>query len=57
MIQTLQLEWVYAAVYRSSADRNRALQLWMRFYIHQSHGSLGPQPPAGRLPAEVDQRA
>ena len=52
LIQTLQREWAYAAVYRSSAHRNRALQPWLRFYNHRrSHGSLGHQPPASRLPA------
>jgi transposase InsO family protein len=51
LIQTLQREWAYAAVYRTSAHRNRALQPWMRFYNHRRpHGSLGHQPPASRLP-------
>jgi len=52
MIQTLQREWAYAAVYQTSAHRNRALQPWLRFYNHRRpHGSLGHQPPASRLPA------
>lgn len=52
MIQTLQREWAYAAVYRTSTHRNRALQPWLRFYNHRRpHGSLGHQPPASRLPA------
>jgi transposase InsO family protein len=51
MIQTLQREWAYGAVYRTSTHRNRALQPWLRFYNHRrSHGSLGHQPPASRLP-------
>jgi transposase InsO family protein len=51
-IQTLQREWAYAAVYQTSTHRNRALQPWMRFYNRRrTHGSLGHQPPASRLPA------
>ncbi len=50
-IQTLQREWAYAAVYRTSDQRGRALGPWLRFYNHRRpHGSLGHQPPASRLP-------
>jgi transposase InsO family protein len=51
-IQTLQREWAYAAVYRTSDQRGRALRPWLRFYNRRRpHGSLGHQPPASRLPA------
>ena len=51
MIQTLQREWAYAAVYQTSTHRNRALHPWLRFYNRtRPHGSLGHQPPASRLP-------
>jgi transposase InsO family protein len=51
-IQTMLREWAYAAVYRTSDDRGRALQPWLHFYNHQRpHGSLSRQTPATRLPA------
>ncbi len=51
-IQTLLREWAYAAVYRNSEHRARALEPWINFYNHQRpHGALGHQAPATRLPA------
>jgi len=49
-IQTLQREWAYAVVYRTSNHRARALEPWLDFYNQQRpHGSLGHQPPLQRL--------
>ena len=51
-IQTLQREWAYAVIYRTSEHRARALKPWLDFYNHQRpHGALGHQAPATRLPA------
>jgi transposase InsO family protein len=51
-IQTMLREWAYAAVYRTSDHRARALEPWLNFYNHQRpHGALGHQAPATRLPA------
>jgi transposase InsO family protein len=51
-IQTLQREWAYAVVYRTSEHRARALTPWLDFYNQQRpHGALGHQAPATRLPA------
>jgi transposase InsO family protein len=50
-IQTMLREWAYAAVYRNSDHRARALEPWLHFYNHQRpHGALGHQAPATRLP-------
>jgi transposase InsO family protein len=51
-IQTLLREWAYAAVYRTSDHRGRALEPWLDFYNHRRpHGALGHQAPATRLQA------
>jgi len=51
-IQTLQREWAYAAVYRTSDHRTLALRPWLDYYNHQRpHGALGHRPPATRQPA------
>jgi transposase InsO family protein len=51
-IQTMLREWAYAAVYRTSDHRGRALEPWLHFYNHQRpHGALGHQAPTTRLPA------
>jgi transposase InsO family protein len=51
-IQTMLREWAYAAVYRTSQHRARALEPWLDFYNHRRpHGALGHQAPATRLPA------
>jgi transposase InsO family protein len=50
-IQTMLREWAYAAVYRTSDHRGRALEPWLHFYNHRRpHGALGHQAPASRLP-------
>jgi len=51
-IQTLLREWAYAAVYRTSDHRARALGPWLHFYNHlRPHGALGHHAPESRLPA------
>jgi transposase InsO family protein len=50
-IQTMLREWAYAAVYRTSEHRARALAPWIQFYNHQRpHGALSHRAPASRLP-------
>jgi transposase InsO family protein len=52
-IQTLLREWAYAATYRTSDHRTRALPAWIDYYNHQRpHGALGHKPPANRLQAD-----
>ncbi len=52
-IQTMLREWAYAATYRSSAHRQRALPAWVDYYNHQRpHGALGHKTPASRLQAD-----
>ena len=52
-IQTMLREWAYAAAYRDSAHRARALGPWVRYYnTRRPHGALGHRPPASRLAAE-----
>jgi transposase InsO family protein len=54
-IQTLLREWAYAAVYRNSTHRSRALQPWLDYYNHRRpHGALGHKTPASLL--ETDER-
>jgi transposase InsO family protein len=49
-IQTLLREWAYAAVYRNSAHRERALRPWIDYYNHRRHHSaLGHKPPISQL--------
>lgn len=49
-IRTLLGGWAYGAIYRSSAERTRALDGWLWRYNHERpHGSLGRKPPAARL--------
>ena len=48
-IRTLLNGWAYAAIYRSSQERSRALDGWLWHYNHQRrHSALGHQPPASR---------
>jgi transposase InsO family protein len=48
-IRTLLNGWAYAAVYRSSVARNRALDGWLWHYNHQrGHAALGHRPPISR---------
>lgn len=49
-IQTLQVEWAYAASYQSSWQRRRALLPWLAYYnCRRPHSALGHKPPASRL--------
>jgi transposase InsO family protein len=49
-IRTMLGGWAYAAIYRDSAQRRQALDVWVDFYNHRRpHGSLGRHPPADRL--------
>jgi transposase InsO family protein len=48
-IRSLLNGWAYAAIYRSSSERTRALDGWLWHYNHQRrHSALGHQPPASR---------
>jgi transposase InsO family protein len=52
-IQTMLREWAYAATYRNSRHRTRALRPWLRYYNEQRpHGALGHKTPASRLLAD-----
>jgi transposase InsO family protein len=52
-IQTMLREWAYAATYRTSQHRTRALPAWIDYYNHQRpHGALGHKTPASRLHAD-----
>jgi transposase InsO family protein len=49
-IRTMLREWVYAAVYGSSAERTAALSGWIeRYNFRRRHGALGHRPPIARL--------
>jgi len=49
-IRTMLGGWAYAAIYQTSAQRQRALPAWLHFYNHRRpHGSLSRQAPAERL--------
>jgi transposase InsO family protein len=51
-IRTMLGGWAYAAIYRDSAERHRALAGWLDFYNHRRpHRSLGRQAPLERLHA------
>jgi transposase InsO family protein len=44
--RTLLDEWAYVRLYRSDAQRSRALQQWLHLYNHhRSHTSLGGRAP------------
>lgn len=52
-IQTMLREWAYAATYRSSNHRERALGPWVDYYNEQRpHSALGHNTPASRLTAD-----
>jgi transposase InsO family protein len=52
-IQTMLRECAYAATYRNSRHRSRALRPWLRYYNEQRpHGALGHKTPASRLLAD-----
>ena len=49
-IQTMLREWAYAATYRSSNHRTKALRPWIQYYnCRRPHGSLGKNTPMSRL--------
>lgn len=49
-IQTMLGGWAYARIYASSAERARALPIWLNHYNYvRPHASLGKQPPGSRL--------
>jgi transposase InsO family protein len=49
-IQTMLREWAYAATYRSSNQRTKALNPWLEYYnCRRPHGSLGKNTPISRL--------
>jgi transposase InsO family protein len=51
-VQTSLREWAYAKPYKSSAQREAALQPFLhRYNWHRPHTSLGRQPPMTRIPA------
>lgn len=48
--RTLQIEWAYRRVYRTNAQRTRALASWLRRYNTQRpHSALGGRPPMSRV--------
>ena len=48
-IRTLLHGWAYAAIYRSSTERTRALDGWLWHYNHRRrHSALSHQPPVSR---------
>jgi len=48
--RTLQVEWAYRRVYRTNAQRTRALASWLRRYNTQRpHSALGGRPPMSRV--------
>ena len=52
-IQTMLREWAYAASYRTSTHRARALPAWIDYYNHhRPHGALGHKTPASRHQAD-----
>jgi transposase InsO family protein len=49
-IQTLQNDWAYGKLYKSSGGRRRALPAWLRYYNEQRpHRSLAMGTPMNRL--------
>jgi transposase InsO family protein len=54
-VQTSLREWAYARPYRSSAQREAALQPFIHHYNwHRPHSALAHQPPMIRIPAVND---
>jgi len=52
-IQTLQVEWAYAAAYPSSWHRRRALLPWLSYYnSRRPHSALGHKTPISRIQAD-----
>lgn len=55
-IQTLQVEWAYAASYQDHWQRRHALGTWLEYYnCRRPHSALGHKTPASRI--QADQRS
>ncbi len=55
-IQTLQVEWAYAASYQDHCHRRRALLPWLTYYnCHRPHSALGHKTPISRI--QTDERS
>jgi len=49
-IRTMLGGWAYGAIYRTSQERTKALDGWLRYYNHhRPHRALNRQTPAARL--------
>ena len=49
-IQTLDTEWAHSRVWASSAQRDRALSSFLRYYNRRRpHSSLNDRPPISRV--------
>ncbi|WP_156510520.1 integrase core domain-containing protein, partial [Labrenzia sp. OB1] len=49
-IKTLQEEWAYGVPYKSSEQRNAALQRWLHIYnCQRPHGGINFKTPISRL--------
>ncbi len=49
-IQTLLREWAYLRPYRSSNQRRKHLEPWLRYYNRERpHSALGGKPPIRRI--------
>ena len=49
-IRTLLAGWAYGAIYRTSAERNAALNGWLDWYnTRRPHSALSHKPPTARL--------
>ncbi len=54
-IQTLIREWVYARIYRNSAERAASLPLWTHQYNwHRPHAAANHNPPVSRSGLDVN---
>jgi transposase InsO family protein len=52
-IQTLQVEWAYAASYADSLHRRNVLRTWLEYYnCKRPHSALGHKPPVSALLAD-----
>ena len=52
-IQTLQVEWAYAAAYSDHWQRRRALGAWLVYYnCRRPHSALGHKTPISRIKAD-----
>jgi transposase InsO family protein len=52
-IQTLQVEWAYAAAYSNSRHRRRALSPWLTYYnCRRPHSALGHKTPISLIKAD-----